>query len=110
MQLIMLQQEFIGKVNVIQAHLITKTLCRASCNCSNFKSKMCFLAYFPNPANNVINVTLNDKISGKVVLNIYDAQGSLVQTKSTYKNSPQMQQTFNVKSLSPGVYNLANCY
>ena len=47
-----------------------------------------------------------DKISGKVVLNIYDAQGRLIQTKNTFKNSPQMQQTFNIKNLSAGVYNL----
>lgn len=81
--------------NYVQHHATAKTLEQKA---SSY--------IFPNPASDIVNVTLNDKISGKVTLNIYDAQGKLVQTKNTYKSGSQMQQTFNVKSLSPGVYNL----
>ncbi len=42
---------------------------------------------FPNPARDVINVNLNEKISGKVTLNIYDEQARLLQTKSIFKNT-----------------------
>ncbi len=61
---------------------------------------------YPNPAKDVINVNLNEKISGKITLNIYDVQGRLLQTKSTEKNISQMQQSFNIKALSPGLYTL----
>jgi len=82
--------------NYVQQHATAETL-----NPQNSSPNI-----FPNPASDVVTVTLNDKISGKIILNIYDAQGKLIQTKNTYKNSSQLQQTFNVKSLSPGVYNL----
>lgn len=61
---------------------------------------------FPNPAKDVINVNLNEKISGKVALNIYDEQGRLLQTKSIYKTLSQTQESFNINSLSAGVYSL----
>lgn len=61
---------------------------------------------FPNPAKDVINVVLNEKISGKVALNIYDEQGRLLQTKNVYKTLSQTQESFNVNSLSAGVYSI----
>lgn len=61
---------------------------------------------YPNPAKDVINVNLNEKVSGKITLNIYDAQGRLLQTKSIDKNISRAQESFNIKTLSPGLYTL----
>ena len=61
---------------------------------------------FPNPARDVLNVKLDSKITGKIVLNIYNAAGSLLQTKNINKNSGESSETLNVKTLSAGLYTL----
>lgn len=61
---------------------------------------------YPNPAKDVINVRLSEKISGKVQLNIYDEEGRLLQSKSTYKNPGLTLESMNIKSLSQGIYNI----
>ncbi|TKK70126.1 T9SS type A sorting domain-containing protein [Ilyomonas limi] len=62
------------------------------------------LRLYPNPTAEVLHVTLNDKIAGKTVLNIYDQQGRFVQTKTVYKNTSVLVETLNVNSLTAGAY------
>lgn len=69
-------------------------------------SKTASYYLFPNPAKDIINVRLNAKNSGKILLNIYDGQGRLLQIRSIYKNLSEIQETINIKTLSPGLYTL----
>ena len=59
---------------------------------------------YPNPAVNEVHVTLNDKVSGKTALNIYDQQGRLVQATTVYKNTPLSVESINVHNLAAGSY------
>ena len=59
---------------------------------------------YPNPTVNELHITLNEKISGKTMLNIYDQQGRLVQTKTIYKNISILSESFNVRNLASGSY------
>ncbi len=58
----------------------------------------------PNPTVDELHITLNEKISGKTMLNIYDQQGRPVQTKTIYKNTSVQSESFNVKNLTSGYY------
>lgn len=80
--------------NYVQHNAVAQTLNKASS------------IIYPNPARDVVNVNFGDNVSGKVMLSIYDEQGRMLQTKSIYKNVSQTQQSFDVKTLQPGVYNL----
>ena len=59
---------------------------------------------YPNPTTDILHVNLNDKIWGKTMLNIYDQQGRLVQSKAVDKNSAVLSETINVSSLPAGAY------
>ena len=59
---------------------------------------------YPNPTVDELHITLNEKISGKTMLNIYDQQGRPVQTKTIYKNTSVQSESFNVKNLTSGYY------
>ena len=61
---------------------------------------------FPNPTRDILNVTLNNKATGKIVLNVYNATGSLLQTKTLYKSNAKLSETLDVKTLSAGLYTL----
>ncbi len=59
---------------------------------------------YPNPATDLLHVTLNEKFSGKTVLSIYDQQGRMVQSKTISKNTTVIVETMDVKNLSAGTY------
>jgi hypothetical protein len=59
---------------------------------------------YPNPVTDVLHLKLNEKISGKTILSIYDEQGQLVQTETIYKNALVLLKTINVKTFSAGFY------
>lgn len=61
---------------------------------------------FPNPAKDVLNIKLNSKLTGRIALNIYNATGSLLQTKNVNKSSGESNEILNVKMLSAGLYTL----
>ena len=63
-----------------------------------------FIKFYPNPAVNEVHVTLNDKVSGKTALNIFDQQGRLVQATTVYKNTPLSVESINVHNLAAGSY------
>ncbi|WP_170971074.1 T9SS type A sorting domain-containing protein [Ilyomonas limi] len=62
------------------------------------------ISLYPNPTTDVLHVALNDKLSGKAVLNIYDQQGRLIQTKTVYKNTSVLVETLDVHTLTAGAY------
>jgi len=51
-----------------------------------------------------LHVSLNEKVLGKTLLNIYDQQGRLVQAKTIDKNSAASVETMNVSRLTSGSY------
>lgn len=59
---------------------------------------------YPNPTTDVLHVTLNEKISGKTLLNVYDQQGQLVKTKTVDKNTSVLNETIEVENLRSGPY------
>ncbi len=61
---------------------------------------------YPNPTTNVLYITLNEKISGKTLLTIFDEQGRVMQTKTITKNTSVLSESVVVKNLSQGIYSL----
>ena len=59
---------------------------------------------YPNPAKDIINISLSSKLTGNISLSIYNAAGSLLQTKNVNKNSGETNEILNIKSLSAGLY------
>lgn len=59
---------------------------------------------YPNPTVDVLHVSLSEEVWGKTVLNIYDQQGRLMQSKTVDKNSAVLSETINVSSLTAGSY------
>jgi hypothetical protein len=61
-------------------------------------------AFYPNPAKNYINVTLNTIASEKARIDLMDAKGSIVFT-STYSKSEQgSTKKINLNNLPKGIY------
>jgi len=71
---------------------------------STAKSASQQIKLYPNPTADVLHVTLNEKLTGKTVLNVYDQQGRLVQTQTVYKNTPVLVETMQVNKLTAGAY------
>jgi hypothetical protein len=69
---------------------------------NNLKNQM--ISVYPNPAIDILYITLNEKISGKTVLNVYDQVGRLIQTETIYKNTLVLHKAINVKTFSAGFY------
>ncbi len=61
---------------------------------------------FPNPAKDILNVQLNNKLTGTISLNIYSASGNLLQIKNVIKSKGELNEILNVKMLSAGLYTL----
>ncbi len=59
---------------------------------------------YPNPASDILNITLNEKISGKTSLSIYDDQGRQLQTKTVDKSISVLTESFLIKNLASGSY------
>lgn len=57
---------------------------------------------YPNPANDIVNIQIFDKLSMNSRLSIYDMQGRLIQDKIITENEVIM----NVKSMKTGVYKI----
>lgn len=63
------------------------------------------LVVSPNPAKNIINVSMGSADLGTAVMNIYDVSGKLV--KNTIANAPSgYRQQMEISSLIPGAYTL----
>ena len=56
---------------------------------------------YPNPSNDVITISFSDLMSANGAINFVAADGKLIE-KREYTNSSV--ETFDVKSLNPGVY------
>ena|GEM_PF-1998290 len=71
-------------------------------NGGNLKNQK--ISVYPNPTVNVLNLTLDEKITGKVVLNIYDQQARLLHTETIYKNTSVLLKSIDVKTFNAGFY------
>ena len=56
---------------------------------------------YPNPANDFITISFSDVKENKGVVNFFAADGKIIETRE-FSNSTI--ESFNVKSLNPGVY------
>ncbi|MBS1603271.1 MAG: PKD domain-containing protein, partial [Bacteroidetes bacterium] len=59
---------------------------------------------FPNPTQDVANLTINSKATGQMLINIVSMSGNLVQSSQSDKKLPSETRTLNVSNLSRGVY------
>ena len=75
----------------------------ASGNANNISASQQIRLY-PNPTADVLHVTLNEKLTGKTLLNVYDQQGRLVLSKTAYKNTPVLVEMMDVNKLTAGAY------
>ena len=64
------------------------------------------LKVYPNPAVNVLNISLTNNTMGTSIINIYDVAGKMVRTTNVQKGAALLQQTINVNGLVPGTYML----
>jgi hypothetical protein len=64
-----------------------------------------FLVY-PNPARDIITVSLNDEPTGKALFSIHNAAGRLVLSMETDKEFDELLEEIPLSSLSPGIYYL----
>ncbi len=62
------------------------------------------LNYWPNPASEILNVNFKMEKSGMVEINLSDATGRLVVSKSTFANEGSQEIQLNLNGIAPGVY------
>jgi hypothetical protein len=71
---------------------------------------------YPNPARDIITVSLNDEPTGEAVISIHNATGKLVLRLETNKEFDELLEEFPLNGLDPGIYflkvtvNLVNVY
>ncbi len=65
------------------------------------------LSFYPNPANEAVNITLHSVRSNEIKVSIYDLTGRIVLNKEfSYSATGKNTITLNTENLSPGMYNL----
>jgi hypothetical protein len=62
------------------------------------------LVIFPNPANDLLNLRLADKTTGKMLIRIFDANGRIVQASTLEKDATSVESAIDVSKLNKGVY------
>jgi hypothetical protein len=70
------------------------------------KNKVNITKIYPQPANCVLNLSLNLAQAGEINLTVFDLAGRLVQTKNSYMESGNSNLTIDTGSLTAGVYYL----
>jgi hypothetical protein len=59
---------------------------------------------YPNPAHDIVNLRLSDKLAGKMSIQIYDAKGVLRKSDYLQKTNTVLQRSINVSDLEGGIY------
>ncbi|MBL0911188.1 MAG: T9SS type A sorting domain-containing protein [Bacteroidia bacterium] len=59
---------------------------------------------YPNPASDVLNITLQSAVSGKMTLEIIDMQGKVINIRNDIKSSELYKVSMPVQDLLPGMY------
>ena len=62
---------------------------------------------YPNPASDIVNLSINNTNKEDLILNIYNAKGVLVRTETLKQNKPDYRsgrQQINIGDLSNGIY------
>ena len=59
---------------------------------------------YPNPAEEMVNVSLSGKLRGEVMIHLTDAVGKTIYTKQVSKNETGLVETINIENYSRGVY------
>jgi hypothetical protein len=62
------------------------------------------LIIFPNPVNDLLNFRLADKMTGKLLIKIFDANGRLIQASTLEKDGASIESAIDVSKLNKGVY------
>jgi hypothetical protein len=62
------------------------------------------LLTFPNPVHDLLNIRLNNAVTGKVTLMIFDTKGNRLQTLELEKGWWDLETAVEVSLLKPGVY------
>ena len=64
------------------------------------------LDLYPNPANDILNLSFSNLVKDQAVVNIYNAMGTLVMTKQYAGNDLQRVQNIGVSELAAGFYSI----
>jgi hypothetical protein len=59
---------------------------------------------YPNPANNVVSVSLHNSANGKAEITVYDLLGNAVKKISSERTSSRFEHKFSVADLRSGIY------
>jgi hypothetical protein len=59
---------------------------------------------YPNPVIGLLNLRMSNGITGKVLINIFDAKGELVQSSTLEKDGVSIESAIDVTRLGRGVY------
>ena len=62
------------------------------------------IEYFPNPAQNFINLMIDDKGKGTVQIRIYNLEGRLVKEQQVNKQDEILTTTVQIQQLTSGIY------
>lgn len=62
------------------------------------------LLIYPNPVNDLVNLRLANKITGKMLIKIFDANGRLVQASMLEKDGTSIESAIDVSKLNKGIY------
>jgi hypothetical protein len=59
---------------------------------------------YPNPVHDLLNIRLNNELTGKVTLQIFNARGSRLHSMVLDKGSLSLETSVDVSRLTPGIY------
>jgi hypothetical protein len=84
---------------------VDKSGCTNTSNTVQITGTKSFSVY-PNPARDIINVSLNDEPTGNAVILLHNATGKLVLRLETNKEFDELLEEIPVSALDPGIYYL----
>lgn len=61
---------------------------------------------YPIPAQNQLNIQLENQLFGEVTIQLFDMTGKLIRTANDFKSSPQYTQSIDITGIERGVYTL----
>ena len=86
--------------------VLEKAILIAGCNESagNVSRVEPRVSIFPNPANDIVNISLSSLSGDPVLLSVSDITGRVLRTKKVHNNAADLATSFDISALSPGIY------
>jgi len=87
-----------------QDYCLVKTDAEGIVNTRTFQNHIAAPEVFPSPARNDLNIRWEDRYTGPVVLNVFDAAGMRLERKLMIKTNAAFEYRLRVAHLAPGTY------